>query len=119
LSALCWGCKRFRDAAVTDGADRSYCADCAGLLPSSREMNVMAFLANTVPYGEGDIVSCKTGGEIYDGIGHVVRVSFDPMDLASPIMPMFLVAMDEKAYDGVPDEIWFSEVCLEPVTANV
>ena len=78
----------------------------------------MAFLAYTVPYEVGDIVSCKTGGEIYDGIGHVVRVSFDPMDLASPIMPMFLVAMDEKDYDEVPDEVWYSEVCLEPVTVH-
>lgn len=78
----------------------------------------MSFLSMTVPFREGDRVSCKTGGQIYDGIGHVVRVSFDPEDLASPVVPMFLVALDEKAYPEAPDEIWYSERCLEPVGAD-
>lgn len=75
----------------------------------------MAFLADTVPYHVGDKVSCKTGAQVYDGTGHVVKVSFDPADLASPVMPMFLVAIDDKAYDSVPDEVWYSEVCLQAV----
>lgn len=75
----------------------------------------MAFLANTVPYKEGDVVSYKTGGQVYEGVGHVVQVSFSPEDLASPVVPMFLVAMDEKVSAEVPDEIWASEVCLERV----
>lgn len=75
----------------------------------------MAFLAETVPYKIGDKVSCKTGGQIYDGVGHVVKVSFDAADLASPVMPMFLVVLDEKAYPEAPDEIWYSEACMEPV----
>jgi len=76
-------------------------------------MAVLQFLATTVPYDVGDKVHCKTAGQVYDGIGHVVKVSFDPADLASPVMPMFLVAIDEKAYPEVPDEVWYSEVCLE------
>lgn len=74
----------------------------------------MAFLAATVPYSEGDRVRCRTGGQVLDGVGRVVRVSHDPADLASPVMPMFLVAIDEKAYEDAPEEAWYSEVCLEP-----
>lgn len=80
-------------------------------------MAVRAFLTATVPYSEGDRVACKTGGQVYEGVGRVVRVSFDPGDLASPVMPMFLVKMEDKAYPEVPDEVWFSEICMEPVNA--
>lgn len=78
-------------------------------------MAVLEFLASTVPFKVGDQVSCKTGAQVYDGTGHVLKVSFDAADLASPVMPMFLVAIDDKAYSDVPDEVWYSEVCLEPV----
>lgn len=81
-------------------------------------MAVMTFLAATVPYDVGDVVSCKTGGQVYEGIGRIVRVSFDPADLASPVMPMFLVRMENKAYEDVPDEVWFSEICMERVTQD-
>lgn len=81
-------------------------------------MAVMAFLSATVPYEVGDRVACKTGGQVYDGTGHVIKVSFDPEDLASPVMPMFLVAIDDKAYEDVPNEVWYSEICLESVTAD-
>jgi hypothetical protein len=115
---LCWGCKQFREAVVIDDATRSFCSDCANLLPSSRDLALLDFLAATVPYAVGDKVSCKTGAQIYDGVGTVTKVSFDPADLASPVMPMFLVSIDEKAYDEVPDEVWYSEVCLERVTVD-
>ena len=113
--SLCWGCKKIRVIAVVDGASRDYCRDCASLMPESREAALLSFLALTVPYKEGDKVSCKTGGQVYDGVGHVVRVSFDPEDLASPVVPMFLVALDDKAYPEAPDEVWYSEVCMERV----
>lgn len=112
---LCHGCKSLRDTAHIDQADRPYCAGCAVLLPVMQSAALMTFLASTVPYQEGDIVSCKTGGQVYDGIGHVVQISFSPEDLASPVVPMFRVAIDDKAYEGVPDEVWYSEVCLERV----
>jgi hypothetical protein len=72
----------------------------------------MAFLLSTVPYKVGDKVSCTSAGEIYDGIGHVVEVSFDPKDLASPVVPMFRVEMDEKSYPEMPDEMWYPELLL-------
>lgn len=78
-------------------------------------MAVLTFLTNTVPYIVGDRVSCKTGGQVYDGVGHVVKVSFDPVDLATPVHPMFLVHIDEPAYPEVPEEVWYSEICLEAV----
>src|ERR1700756_4360779 len=111
--SLCWSCKSIRDIVYIDGVDRQYCNDCVTLLPSNQSDMLMSFLSATVPYQVGDIVSCKTAGQVFDGVGHVVEVSFDPKDLASPVMPMFRVAMDEKAYDQVPDEIWYSEICLE------
>lgn len=80
-------------------------------------MAVLNFLTATVPYDVGDRVHCKTGGQVYDGVGRVVKVSFDPADLASSVMPMFLVAIDDKAYDDVPDEVWYSEACMEPASA--
>jgi hypothetical protein len=111
--SLCWICKGVREIVYTDSVERQYCRNCVALLPASQSDMLMSFLSATVPYRVGDIVSCKTAGQVYDGIGHVVEVSFDPKDLASPVVPMFRVAMDEKAYSQVPDEIWFSEICLE------
>jgi hypothetical protein len=116
MTGLCQGCRRIRALSHTDEADRSYCADCADLLPVAQSAVLVAFLANTVPYREGDIVSCKTGAQVYDGIGHVVQVSFSPEDLASPVVPMFRVAIDEPAYPEVPNEVWYSEICMSRVT---
>jgi hypothetical protein len=109
---LCQGCKTIREITWTDEADRQFCAECA-VIPSSQDMALLAFLAATVPFKEGDEVDCWTGGQVFDGTGHVVEVSFDPKDLASPVVPMFRVAIDEPAYEQVPDEIWYSEVCLK------
>lgn len=111
--SLCCTCKGVRDIVYVDSIDRQYCNDCVAFRLPSQSEALMSFLSSTVPYQIGDVVSCKTAGIVYDGIGHVVEVSFDPKDLASPVVPMFRVAMDEKAYEQVPDEIWFSETCLE------
>jgi hypothetical protein len=115
MTGLCQGCRRIRALSYTDQADRSYCVDCTALLPVAQSAMMVAFLADTVPYKEGDIVSCKTGGQVFDGIGHVVEVSFSPEHLASPVVPMFRVAIDEKAYPEVPGSIWYAECCLERV----
>jgi hypothetical protein len=82
-------------------------------------MAILEFLAATVPYEVGDRVSCKTAAQVYDGIGHVIKVSFDPLDLASPVHPMFLVAIDEPAYEEVPDQVWYSEICLSLPEENI
>jgi hypothetical protein len=65
----------------------------------------------------GDRVECRTGGQIYDGIGTVVVVSMLPEELASPVCPMFRVVIDEKAYPEVPDFVWYSEICMTKVAS--
>jgi hypothetical protein len=100
------------DIAYTDAADRAFCKECAAIQPISPTIGMLSFLAATVPFKVGDVVEGRTGGQVYDGVGHIVEISFDPKDLASPVVPMFRVAMDEKAYDQVPDEIWYAEVCM-------
>lgn len=109
---LCQGCKTLREIVWTDDVGRTFCADCA-LIPSAHDVAIMAFLAATVPFHEGDEVDCWTGAQVYDGSGHVVEVSFDPKDLATPAIPMFRVVMDDKAYDECPDELWYSEICMK------
>lgn len=115
MRGLCTNCKGFRDLAYTDEAERSYCLDCLGLLPEAQMMALVSFLYATVPFSEGDKVSVKAVGEIYEGIGVVIEVSFSPEDLASPVVPMFHVVFEDKARDDVPDDSWFPEVCLEAV----
>lgn len=113
----CFSCKRLREIVLTDKLERDFCADCSVSQPAFRELALATWAAENVPFHVGDKVACKTGGQIYDGVGHVEEVSTDPRDLASPVVPMFRVAIDEKAYDEVPDEVWYSEVCLSLVDA--
>ena len=115
---ICWTCKTSGEIAYTDDLGRAFCVECVADRPLPVTAQAMAFLAVTIPYHPGDRVKCWTGGKqygIYRGVGHVVRMSTSLEDLATPVVPMFLVAMDEKAADDVPDEIFFTEVCLEPV----
>lgn len=115
---VCWTCKASTDIAHTDELGRSFCAICMATRPVPSVVQALQYLRVTVPYAPGDRVKCWTGGKqygIYRGTGHVVRMSTSIEDLATPVVPMFLVAMDEKAADDVPDEIFFTEVCLEPV----
>jgi hypothetical protein len=114
---LCFACKHLCEVVSTDELGRSFCATCVVGQPAGRVMAAAAWVAFTIPYRVGDKVSCKTGGQIYDGIGHVEEVSIDPKDLASPVVPMFRVAIDEKAYEECPDEVWYSSVCLSLVDA--
>jgi len=115
---LCWGCRRLREVAVTDEGGRTYCVSCAPAPAPSKAMILLDFLLSTVPFQVGDRVSCKTGAQIYDGIGRVVEVSFDPKDLASPVVPMFRVVMEEKAYPEMDDEAWYSEACMSLAGAD-
>jgi hypothetical protein len=115
MRGLCSNCKSIRDLIFTDEVERSYCADCIGLLPQTQTLALLAFLSATIPFQEGDKVSVKAVGEIYEGTGHVTDVSFSPEQLASPVVPMFHVVFDDKAYPEVPDESWYPEACLAGV----
>lgn len=78
----------------------------------------MEYLLAGLPYKVGDRVHCTSGGVVYDGIGHVAEISIDPKDLASPVVPMFRVEMEEKAYPEMPDEMYYPEVLLKKVEAD-
>jgi hypothetical protein len=110
---LCWTCRKLTEIGDVDTLGRGACAECLAQAAPTQEQLLVERLVNTIPYGIGDKVSCKTAGEHYDGVGEVVEVSIDPKDLASPVVPMFRVALTDKAYPETPDEIWYSEVCLE------
>jgi len=112
VRGLCTNCKSFQDIVYQDEAERPYCVDCLGLLPEAQMMALMSFLYATVPFSEGDKVSVKAVGEIFEGTGHVTEISFSPEQLASPVVPMFHVVFDDKAYPEVPDSSWYPEQCL-------
>lgn len=116
MRGLCTNCKSFQDLVYKDEAERSYCIDCLGLLPEAQTLALMAFLHATVPFTEGDKVKVNAVGEIFEGTGHVTEISFSPEQLASPVVPMFHVVIDDKARDDVPDESWFPEQCLELIS---
>lgn len=77
-----------------------------------------AWLMAGTPFQVGDRVRCYSGGVVYDGIGHIVEISVDPKNLASPVVPMFRVEMDEKAYPEMPNDMWYGEVLLKKVEAD-
>lgn len=114
---LCWSCKGLKEIVTTDELGRGFCSICLQALPEPRELQLARWVAATCPYSVGDRVRCYLGGQVYDGIGTIEEVSTDPKDLATPLVPMFRVAMQEKEYDSVPDVTWYSEPCLTKVDA--
>jgi len=126
---ICWSCRAIKQIAYTDEVERGYCLDCARSLPVGGYIAALEFLDATVPFKVGDRVECRTAAsfdederptsQVYDGIGRVIEVSTNLKDLATPVFPMFRVAIDEKAYPDAPDERWYSEMCLEPVKERV
>lgn len=101
----------------TDVLGRNFCASCWVVQPLPREVILASWAAANCPYDVGDKVECRTGGQVYDGVGTIVEKSTDPKDLATPLVPMFRVAIEDKAYPEMPDEAWYSEVCITKVDA--
>lgn len=126
---ICSSCRAPKEIVYTDKLDRAFCADCFGEDPRWAALD---FLMATIPYKVGDRVECRTAADfkpdlagrevptaaVYDGIGHVVEISFSPEVGATLVVPMFRVAIDEKAYPECPDEVWYSEACLEPAKVD-
>lgn len=115
MAKMCYLCKSLKETVHTDSNDLHYCQECMGSFPTPSVVRAMNFLMLTIPYAAGDRVECRTGGEIFDGIGTVDGVSFDLKDGGTPVYPAFHVVLDEKAYPDAPDECWYTEVCLKPV----
>lgn len=115
---LCYSCRTLGEMVTVDQLERGLCADCVDEQPPSREQLLATYLVNTIPFSVGDRVEGRTAAEHYDGIGVIEEISTDPKDLATSVIPMFRVRMIDKAYPEVPDEIWFSEVCLTKVKVD-
>jgi hypothetical protein len=126
---ICWECRAPKEIVYTDEVGRGYCAECSG---EDHRWEALQFLLATIPYQVGDRVECRTAvgfeldytgrevptAAVYDGIGHIVEVSFNPEVGATLVVPMFRVQLDDKAYPEAPDFGWYSEPCLTPVKVD-
>ncbi len=116
MEKVCFACKHLRPIVHTDELDRLFCGDC--YVPRDL-IYANAFMTVTIPFHKGDRVSCRTGGVLYDGIGVVEEISTDLKDGGTWVHPAFRVRFEKKAYDTVPDELWYTESCLEKVSEEV
>lgn len=93
-----------------------YCVDCERLRPQEPEEEGLTFLFATFPFEKGDVVECRTGAKLYDGVGVIQEISVDLKDSGTLVHPAMRVKFTEKAYPEVPDELWYNEVCLKKVS---
>lgn len=115
---LCTSCKNFREIAyIEKDTDRPFCEACALELPPTSEELAMLFIMATIPFKVGDVVECRTGAEIYDGIGVVEEISTSLEHGGTMVYPIFLVRLTEKVYPNLRDVIGYTECCLTPVKA--
>jgi hypothetical protein len=114
VAECCYLCKAFKEIVYVDELDQSYCMDCFVTTPIPGDVWGRIFLLMTVPFQVGDKVKCSLYDR-YEGIGHVDAVHFDLKHGGTPVYPTFHVVMDEKAFDEVPDDSLYTEVCLEKV----
>jgi hypothetical protein len=112
---LCESCRELKDVVYTDPIGREYCGDCFAGLPVPTPNRLLDFLTATIPFHIGDRVECRTAGALYDGIGTIDEVSFDPRNWGTPVYPSFHVTITDKAYDEAPDDLWYLEAQLKLV----
>lgn len=117
IGTVCQGCKQLAEIAHTDSLGLGYCARCAKDIPVPSETLGLEYLIANPPFVAGDRVECRTGGEIYDGVGTVQEMSFDFEHGGTLIYPAFRVVIDEPANEHSPKEGWWTEVCLKKVNA--
>lgn len=106
---LCEICKELKELAYTDPLGREYCTGCFSLLPIPTATRILEYLLLTIPFKVGDKVEARTAGVLYDGIGVIEEVSIEPEKFGTPTFPSFRVVFTKKAYDDVPDEVWYME----------
>jgi hypothetical protein len=117
-TGLCESCKQLKEIAFTDAYDREFCAQCHAQASAAQEATLFwmySYLMATIPFGVGDKVECRTAGVLYDGIGVIDEVSFEPEKYGTPVYPSFHVRIEEKAYPEAPDALWYPETCLKLV----
>lgn len=114
--SLCIGCKQKRELVYVDSdTGIGYCESCVEFRPLAPEEQGLLFLLSSIPFEVGDVVECRTGSILYDGVGVVEEVSFDLVNGGTPSNPSFRVRFTEKSDSKVPDEFWYTEVCLKDV----
>jgi hypothetical protein len=114
MTRLCFECHELREIYCVNSLDRGYCAECTrSLAPFSI---ARAFGFPTIPLKVGDKVEAYMAGELFDGVGHVDKISLDgSLDGGTPIVAMFHVVIDEPADELAPAEGWYVEKCLRKV----
>lgn len=119
IKDLCSACKAFREIVyVEEGTNRCFCEPCALALPPTSEELALLFIMATTPFKVGDVVECRTGAEIYDGIGVVEEISTDLEKGGTAVYPIFLVRLTEKVYPNLRDVIGYTEICLKHVKGD-
>lgn len=114
-SGLCEFCRELKPVSWTDEVGRDYCAECLTELTSLTTPTLLDYLAATVPFAVGDRVEARTAGALFDGIGVIDNISMSLEHFGTPVYPAFHVKIIEKAYDEAPDELWYTESCLQRV----
>lgn len=112
---LCEGCRELKTIVWTDTVGREYCVECLASLPIPTPHRLLDFLMHTIPFKAGDKVEARTAGALFDGVGVIEEVSFDPRNWGTPVYPSFRVRIQEKAYPEAPDERWYMEAQLKLV----
>lgn len=121
---LCGVCKGFKEIVWhEDGTNRPYCQECLNQLPLSGDEWAFILLTSPwSPYGPpfkpGDVVECRTAGEIYDGVGTVEEISMDLKNGGTPVYPTWRVVLTTKAREDALDEQWYTENCLNRVNQS-
>jgi hypothetical protein len=113
---LCESCREIKDITYTDPIGREYCAGCFATMPVATPERMVAYLMATIPFKVGDRVEARTAGVLYDGIGVIDEVSIDIEKFGTPVHPSFHVVFAEKAYDSLPDSVWYMERQLVAVS---
>jgi hypothetical protein len=120
-TGLCTSCKLLKPVAFVDDFDREFCEECSTILLAAQAVTnawMYEYLMATIPFKVGDKVECRTAGVLYDGIGTVEKVSFDPAEYGTPVYPSFYCRIEEKAYPEAPDALYYTETCLQHVEFN-
>lgn len=115
---LCESCRELKPVTWTDVVGREYCAGCFSVLPVPTTSRLMDYLMISIPFHVGDVVECRTAGVLYDGIGVIDEVSFDPAKFGTPVYPSFHVTLTEKDYPEAPDSLWYTENCLTKLSTE-
>lgn len=119
ITAVCRGCKRLAEVAYTNDLGLNYCPRCAPDVAPRPELSALDFLLANPPFHPGDRVECRTGGEIYDGVGTVAEMSYDFEHGGTVVYPAFRVTIDEPVNEHSPVEGWYTEICLKRVKQKV